>query len=85
MASIATAQSMTDAAAGVPGLLTEAACHFVGAIVEAAAIAACDELAAHSANLTTAAHRYHQTDEQFRWPADRFDPWPTPHPSCQPS
>jgi len=58
-------QSMTNAGAGMPGLLTEAACHATGSVFDDETRRLHDELAAHSAKLVAAADLYHQTDEQF--------------------
>jgi hypothetical protein len=62
---IVSGQPMASAAAGMSGLLSEAACHFAGTAFTTAATAVHDELTAHSANLSAAADHYHRTDEEF--------------------
>jgi len=65
LSGLAAGQSMTNAGAGMPGLLTEAACHATGSVFDEETRRLHDELAAHSAKLGAAADRYHQTDEHF--------------------
>ena len=62
---LAAGQSMTNAGAGMPGLLTEVACNATGSVLDAETSRVHDELAAHSAKLAAAADRYQRTDEQF--------------------
>jgi hypothetical protein len=47
------------------GLLTETACQFAGSMFDTAASTVHDELTAHSTNLSAAADKYNQVDEQF--------------------
>ena len=62
---MATGQSMASAATGMSGLLSEGACQFAGATFDTAAGAVHEELTAHSTNLSAAADRYHQIDEEL--------------------
>ena len=68
-----TGQSMTAAGAGLSGLQSAQACQFAGTQFDSAATAIGDELTTHSANLSTAAAEYQQTDEQL---ARRLTPGP---------
>lgn len=62
---MAAGQSMTNAGTGMSGLLTEGACQFAGTIFDTATAAVHEELTAHSTNLSSAADRYHRTDEEL--------------------
>jgi hypothetical protein len=65
VAGLGTGQSMASAGTGVSGLLSEVACQFAGTVFDTAAGTVNDELTAHSTNLSAAADRYHQADEEF--------------------
>lgn len=58
-------RSLFDAADGMPGLLSGAACQFAGAIFDAAAGRVRDELSTHSGKLSTAADHYHRADDEL--------------------
>lgn len=60
---LALGQSLTTAGTGMTGLSTEGACQLVGTTFDTAATSVHDDLSAHADNLTTAADRYHRTDE----------------------
>jgi hypothetical protein len=62
---LATGQSMSRAATGMTGLLSGAACHFVGAAFDDVAATISEELNGHSSHLVRAADAYHQADEEL--------------------
>jgi Excreted virulence factor EspC, type VII ESX diderm len=67
-------QSMTNAGAGMSGLLSEGACQFAGSIVETALSAVHEELTTHSTNLSAAADRYCRMDEELGRRLRKFAP-----------
>jgi hypothetical protein len=65
VSSLATGQSMSRAATGMAGLLSGAACQFVGAAFDDAAATISEELNSHSSHLARAADAYHRADEEL--------------------
>lgn len=69
---LAAGQSLHSAGLGVSGLLSEGACQFASSVVNAALNTVREDLTKHSNNLSTAADRYHRTDEEFGRRLRRF-------------
>jgi hypothetical protein len=67
-------QSMATGGAGMPGLLSEAACRVAGSILDTAASAIHGELTDHSTKLSAAADHYHRTDEELGRRLRKFAP-----------
>jgi excreted virulence factor EspC (type VII ESX diderm) len=71
---MANGQSMATGGAGLPGLLSEAACQFAGTIIDSAAAVAHEELTDHSTKLAAAADHYQRMDEELGQRLRKFAP-----------
>jgi hypothetical protein len=74
VSSMTNGQSMATGGAGMPGLLSGAACQFAGSILDTAASAIHGELTDHSTKLSAAADHYHRTDEELGRRLRKFAP-----------
>lgn len=62
---LTTGQALADGAAGLSGLLSEAACQLAGTVLDSAASSVHDALTDHSTKLIAAAEHYQRMDEEF--------------------
>jgi hypothetical protein len=72
VAGLGAGAALASAGADLGGLMSEDACHLLGAAVENAVTGVHDDLSTHSTSLSTAADHYYRTDQGLGRRLQRF-------------